>query len=106
MENINIELLYGEINRKVTNLYAGIAVDTVKAGVYPKTPPIPLVTIVQVEGFARKIMGARVGLGNAQYAQLGIQAMKVSDTSSIFNVLDYDDLLLGPSALYSNLSRH
>ena len=49
-ENINIELLYGEINRKVTNLYAGIAVDTVKAGVYPKTPPIPLVTIVQVEG--------------------------------------------------------
>ena len=50
-------------------------------------------------------MGARVGLGNAQYAQLGIQAMKVEDdTSSIFNVLDYDDLLLGPSALYSNLS--
>ena len=35
-ENINIELLYGEINRKVTNLYAGIAVDTVKAGYTPR----------------------------------------------------------------------
>ena len=31
--------------------------------------------------------------------------MKVEDdTSSIFNVLDYDDLLLGPSALYANLT--
>ena len=50
-------------------------------------------------------MGARIGLGNVKYAQLGIQAMKVEDdTSSIFNVVDYDDLLLGPSALYSNLN--
>lgn len=105
-ENINIELLYGEINRKVTNLYAGVAVDTVKAGGIPQDTTYTLSYNSSGRGgFARKVMGARVGLGNAKYAQLGIQAMKVEDdTSSIFNVLDYDDLLLGPSALYSNLS--
>jgi len=105
-ENINIELLYGEINRKVTNLYAGIAVDTVKAGGIPQDTTYTLSYDNSGRGgFARKIMGARVGLGNAKYAQLGIQAMKVEDdTSSIFNVLDYDDLLLGPSALYANLT--
>ena len=105
-ENINIELLYGEINRKVTNLYAGIAVDTVKAGGIPQDTTYTLSYNSSGRGgFTRKIMGARIGLGNVKYAQLGIQAMKVEDdTSSIFNVVDYEDLLLGPSALYSNLN--
>ncbi|MEL0010851.1 MAG: hypothetical protein VW868_04755, partial [Bacteroidota bacterium] len=107
-ENINVELLYGEINRKVTNLYSGVLVDTVKAGVIPQDTTYTLSYESSGRGgFARKVMGARIGLGNAKYAQLGIQAMKVEDdTASIFNVLDYDDLVLGPSVLYGSLSAY
>ena len=107
-ENINVELLYGEINRKVTNLYSGVLVDTVKAGGIPQDTTYTLSYESSGRGgFARKVMGARIGLGNAKYAQLGIQAMKVEDdTASIFNVLDYDDLVLGPSVLYGSLSAY
>ena len=107
-ENINLELLYGEINRKVTNLYAGVVVDTVKAGGIPQDTTYTLSYETSGRGgFARKVMGARVGLGNAKYAQLGIQAMKVEDdTTSIFNVLDFDDLIVGPSGLYSSLTAY
>ncbi|MBO6522691.1 MAG: hypothetical protein JJ971_02605 [Balneolaceae bacterium] len=92
---INVQFLYGELSRKVTNLYTSVEVDTVIAGGVPQDTTYTLGYESSGRGtFARKIIGGRVGLGNPRKFQLGIQAMKVEDdTSSIFNVIDYTDLV-------------
>ncbi len=102
---LNVQFVYGEVSRKVTNQYASVQVDTVLAGGIPQDTTYTLNYNDSGRGtFARKIIGGRVGLGNPKKFQFGIQAMKVEDdTSSIFNVVDYNDLLLSPT-LASGLS--
>ncbi len=98
---INVQFLYGEVSRKVTNQYNTVQVDTVLAGGIPQDTTYTLNYNDSGRGtFSRKIIGGRVGLGNPKKFQFGIQAMKVEDdTSSIFNVVDYNDLLLSPNLL-------
>lgn len=103
---INLQFLYGEVNRKITNQFSPVSVDTVIAGGVPQDTTYTLGFESNGRGtFKRKIIGGRVGLGNPRTFQLGIQAMKVEDdTTSIFNVLDYNDLVFSSSALNRNLS--
>ncbi len=91
---INVQFLYGELSRKITNLYSSVEVDTVIAGGVPQDTTYTLGYENSGRGtFARKVIGGRIGLGNPRKFQFGIQAMKVEDdTSSIFNVIDYTDL--------------
>ncbi|RNC83430.1 MAG: hypothetical protein ED557_11820 [Balneola sp.] len=96
---VNVQFLYGEVSRKVTNIYSTVEVDTVFAGGIPQDTTYTLSYQDNGRGtFARKIIGGRIGLGNPRKFQFGIQAMKVEDdTSSIFNIVDYNDLLLSPT---------
>lgn len=98
---INVRFIYGELSRKVTNLYSSIEVDTVIAGGIPQDTTYTLGYEETGRGtFARKIIGGRIGLGDPKKFQLGIQAMKVEDdTTSLFNVIDYTDLQAAPQFL-------
>lgn len=108
-ENINVQFVYGELSRKVTNIYTSIDEEFVYADETQTTVVDTTYTLGFESGgrgtFKRNIIGGRVALGNPRYFQLGVQAMKVEDdTSSIFNVVDYSNILQGPTSLLSNLS--
>lgn len=104
---INVQFLYGELSQKITNEYSSVEVDTVLAGGIPQDTTYTLAYQESGRGtFSRKVIGGRVGLGNPRKFQIGVQAMKVEDdTTSIFNVLDYNDLLLAPTQLNSSLTQ-
>lgn len=105
-ENLNIQFMHGELSRKVTNLYNPIEADVVTVNGNPQDTLYTLGLQNNGQGtFARKITAVRVGLGNPKYVQLGIQAMKVEDdTSSVFNVIDFDDITSDNTSLLSNLT--
>jgi hypothetical protein len=104
-EGLNVQFLYGELSRKITNQYTTVAVDTVYGGGIPQDTTYTLGYESGGRGtFARKVIGGRVGIGNPRKFQFGIQAMKVEDdTTSIYNVVNFDDMLNGPTSLYANL---
>lgn len=108
-ENINVQVLYGELSREITNLYTTIDEEFV----YTDSTQTEVVDTTYTLGFEsggrgtfkRNVIGARVALGNPRYIQLGVSAMKVEDdTTSIFNVIDYNDVLQQPGFLLNNLS--
>lgn len=106
-DNFNVEFVIGELNRKVSNLYSGLLREekTDNSG-----NPVDTTYTLQYQNqgkgnFSRKITAGRVAFGNERKFQLGIHAMKVQDdTTSLFNIRDYNSLLEGPATLYSNLS--
>lgn len=108
-EGLNFQFIYGEINRKVTNRYNPIEVDTVFSTAVPDSILDKNYTLgFQSAGrgtFRRKVIGGRIGLGNPKKFQFGFQAMKVEDdTTSLFNVVNFRDVLEGSSDLYTHLS--
>lgn len=108
-ENINVQFLYGELSRDITNIYTSIDEEFVYSD-SAQTQVVDTTYTLSFENggrgtFKRNIIGGRVALGNPRYIQLGIQAMKVEDdTTSIFNVSNYTDILQQPGALLNNLS--
>ncbi len=106
-ESFNIQFLYGEINRKVNNLYQGVTrneIDDGAGNVVDTTYTLNYENLGKGT-FTRKITGGRVAFGNERKFQLGIHAMKVEDdTTSIFNIRDYNTLLDASPTLYSNLT--
>lgn len=108
-ENINIQFLYGELSRDITNLYTNIDEEFVYSD-STQTQVVDTTYTLSFENggrgtFKRNVIGGRVAIGNPRYIQLGVQAMKVEDdTTSIFNVIDYNDVLRQPGALLNNLS--
>ena len=105
-DGLHMQFVYGEINRKVANIYSSIAVDTVYAGGVPQDTTYTLGFNSGGRGtFKRKIIGGRFALGSPRAFQFGLQALKVEDdTSSIYNVTNFSDLIQGPSSLYNNLT--
>lgn len=108
-ENINVQFLYGELNRKITNLYGSIEREEIYADSMQTNPVDTTYTLTfQNSGrgtFSRKITGGRIALGNSKSFQFGIQAMKVEDdSSSIFNITDYSDVHNSPTFLLSGLT--
>ncbi len=111
-ENLNLQFIYGEINRKITNLYSMVVVeeDTINAVVVDTSYTLKFED--QGRGtFQREIIGGRVAFGNEDHFQIGVQAMKVQDdTTSIFNVQNFNDLnntlLAGINTAGSDPQRH
>jgi hypothetical protein len=105
-ENFNVQFIYGELNRKIKNLYTGVLIEeeAVGSGAVVDTSYTLQYDNLGKGTFSRKVIGGRVAFGKSEKVQLGIQAMKVEDdTTSLFNVRDYFDLLNGPSSLYQNV---
>ena len=109
LENINVQFLYGELSRKITNRYTSINEEFV----YLDSTQTTIVDTTYTLGledrgrgtFKRNIVGGRVALGNPRFFQLGIQALKVEDdTTSIFNVVDYSNIFEGPTSLINGVS--
>ncbi|MCG8374241.1 MAG: hypothetical protein MI700_11930 [Balneolales bacterium] len=108
-ETVNVQFVYGELNRKITNRYSTIVAEDVFLESNPDSVLDRTYTLSYQDGgrgtFDRKIIAGRVALGNPRHFQIGIQAMKVEDdTSSIFNVIDYLDVLASPTSLLGNLT--
>lgn len=108
-ENINVQFIYGELSRKVTNLYTSVEeefvyLDSTQTTVVDTTYTLGLESSGRGT-FKRNIIGGRVALGNPRHFQIGVQALKVEDdTTSIYNVIDYSNILEGPTSLLSGLS--
>lgn len=108
-ENINVQFVYGELSRKVSNIYTSVNEELVFADEAQTTVVDTTYTLGLESGgrgtFKRNIIGGRVAIGNPRYIQLGVQALKVEDdTTSIYNVIDYSNILEGPTSLLSGLS--
>lgn len=107
-DNFNVQFVYGEVNRKVDNLYSGVDRTEVTDGagnVVDTTYTLQFQDLGKGT-FTRKITAGRIALGNEKHFQVGLHAMKVEDdTTSIFNVRNFNTLLTAPPSLYSNLSQ-
>tara|TARA_R110002096_G_scaffold303080_6_gene498062 strand:+ start:4289 stop:7024 length:2736 start_codon:yes stop_codon:yes gene_type:complete len=104
-DNFNVQFIYGEVNRKIENLYTGIDRQEVVLGSQVVDTSYALKYDNRGKGaFKREIIGGRVALGNERKFQIGFQAMKVEDdTSSVFNARSFTDILGRSPAYYSNL---
>lgn len=106
-EKINVQFLYGELQRKITNQYDSLTVQNVvnqADSVVDKN----YILSYQDDGkgvFQRKITGVRLGFGNKEKFQWGFHALKIQDdTTSLFNVRNYRDVLERNSLAKSNLT--
>lgn len=106
-ENINMQFIYGELQRGITNLYDSLLVENVVIGADSVVDKNYFLTY-QDRGrgnFQRKITGGRFSFGNEDKFQLGFHALKIEDdTTSILNVRDYSDLAGYNSNLLNNLN--
>ncbi|MEO1021437.1 MAG: hypothetical protein AAFW89_02755 [Bacteroidota bacterium] len=106
-DNLNLQFIYGDINRSITNRYLGIDTETVSLDgeVIDTTYTLQF----QNDGrgtFRREIIAGRLALGNERHFQIGAHVMKVEDdTTSIFNVVDFEDLTVGGTESASLLSQ-
>ena len=107
-DNFNIQFVYGEVNRKITNLYSDLNKSNVTDGsgnIVDTTYTLGFESLGKGT-FTRKITAGRIAFGNERKFQLGFHAMKVEDdTTSIFNIRDFTTLLDAPPSLYSNLDQ-
>lgn len=107
-DNFNVQFVYGEVNRKVTNLYSGVdrVEKTDGSGNVVDTTYTLKFEDLGKGTFTRKITAARVALGNERHFQIGLHAMKVEDdTTSIFNIRNFNTLLQAPPSLYTDLDQ-
>jgi hypothetical protein len=106
-ENINLQFIYGELDREIVNQYDSLIVEDVVVGADSVVDQNFLLTY-QEGGrgtFQRKVTGGRIGFGNEEKFQIGIHALKIQDdTTSIFNVRDYLDLANSSAFFNSNLN--
>ncbi len=93
-ESLNVQFIYGELSRKVTNLYSSVLVEEEEFNGTVVDTTYTLQYQNQGRGtFQREILGGRIGIGNERKFQIGVQAMKVQDdTTSIFNIRNFNDL--------------
>lgn len=108
-ENLNFQFVYGEVNRNISNLYSKVNRSEVTNN---SGAPVDTTYTLGFENlgkgsFTRKITAGRISVGNERLFQFGLHVMKVEDdTTSIFNVRDFNSLLQAPSSLYSNLDQN
>ncbi|MTI88612.1 MAG: hypothetical protein FH748_11645 [Balneolaceae bacterium] len=107
-KNVNLQFIYGELDRKVTNLYGELLINEQQT---PGGTVVDTTYTVTYEdqgrgSFKRDVLGARVGFGNPDKFQWGFHALKIKDdTTSLFNIRDYYTLLDAQPGFYNNLSQ-
>lgn len=106
-ENINAQFIYGELNRKVTNLYTNIEREELTLSNQVVDTSYTLKYENGGRGaFKQEILGGRIAFGNERKFQLGFHAMKVQDdTTSIFNARTFSDIFNNEPRLYNGLSQ-
>lgn len=89
---LNVQVVYGELNRKVPTLYQDIAVtiDSTDFGgtVVTDTSFSMLFQPGGTGTHRRMIMASRLSLGSGRYAQLGFNALKVKDDIHSIAIID------------------
>lgn len=98
-QNLNAQVLYGQMRRSVNNLYGQVEYDEeiVNQG-SPNADTLYNYSLSFQDGgigtFEREIMGGRFAIGNGKYFQLGFNGMRVADLeSSLTTIRNYDDLM-------------
>lgn len=106
-EKLNMQFIYGELDRKITNQYDSLIVEDIVIGADSVVDKNYILTY-QDGGrgtFQRKITGGRLSFGDEDAFQWGFHALKIQDdTTSILNVRDYLDIANSGLALNNNLS--
>lgn len=91
-KTFNVQVVYGELNRKVPTLYEPIAelVDTTDFGgtIYTDTTYSLRFQPGGAGTHKRMILASRVSFGSGRYAQIGINALKVKDDVRSISVVD------------------
>lgn len=104
-KNINLQFLYGSLDRKITNLYEKISSEVITSS---DNTPIDTTYSLSYEGrgnFQRNIVGGRLGFGNENKFQIGLQMLKIKDdTTSLQNIRSYLDVGTSGSPLTTELS--
>jgi hypothetical protein len=106
-ENLNLQFLFGELSREITNRYGSLNRNEITA---PDGSVVDTTYTLGFENqgqgtFRRQIVGGRVGFGNPDRFQFGIHALKVQDdTTSIRNIGDFTSLQNFRPDLVSGLS--
>lgn len=110
-ENINLQFLYGRLNREVTNLYEPIVATYDTVAVTPADGPVIDSTYALHFGeqgrgtYRRKLVGGRLAFGNGRHVRFGLHALKIQDdTTSIQTINDFRDVLLYQSDIAGGLS--
>jgi len=98
--NINVQFLYGRLNRRITNIYKPIQASLDTVAVYSSGGAVVDSSFslgFQDRGrgmYRRNIMGGRVSFGNGRHIQWGVNALKVEDdTTSISPIQNFNDLI-------------
>lgn len=106
-KNFNLQFVYGELDRSITNQYDSLLVENIENSSGDVVDNNYFLTY-QDGGrgtFRRKILAGKIGFGNEEKFQIGLNAMRVQDdTTSIFNARDYLDILNSNISLSNNLT--
>lgn len=110
-ENVNLQFLYGRLNREVTNLYEPIVATYDTVATTPSGGPVIDSTYALHFGdqgrgtYRRKLVGGRLAFGNGRHVRFGLHALKIQDdTTSIQTINDFRDVLLYQSDIAGGLS--
>ncbi|MEX0845954.1 MAG: hypothetical protein WD022_11775 [Balneolaceae bacterium] len=106
-ENINFQFIYGELDHNITNQYDSLLVKNVVNSADSVIDQNYLLTFEDGGRgtFRRKVIGGRFSLGKEEKFELGFNALKIQDdTSSIYNVRNYQDIFNSNLDLNNNLS--
>lgn len=103
---INLQFLYGKINRDVTNIYDAVSLNIIESNGAPIDTTYTLNFEQNGTGtFQRDVIGGRLGFGGGRNFQWGFNFLKVrDDTTSLATINNYDDLLGTQPVLDDNLS--
>lgn len=106
-KNLNFQFIYGELDRSITNQYDSLLVEDIVNSSGDVVDNNYFLTY-QDGGrgtFRRKVLAGKIGFGNEEKFQIGLNAMRVQDdTTSIFNARDYLDILNSNISLSNNLT--
>ncbi|MBD3617522.1 MAG: hypothetical protein HUJ22_13230 [Gracilimonas sp.] len=106
-DRLNFQFIYGELDRSITNQYDSLIVEEVVDGSGTTVDRNYMLTY-QDGGrgtFKRKIRGGKIAFGNEEKFQMGFHALKIQDdTTSIFNVRNYLDIMNSDLTLNNNLT--
>ncbi len=102
---IETQILRGQLNRSVSNLYESLNVEQIMIG---EIVVDTLVTLGYREGglgtYKQNITGGRIAFGNRDRFQVALQGAKIQDdTTSIRVIRDYNDLVLYDQNLAATL---
>ena len=106
-EKLNVQFIYGKLDRSITNLYDSLAVRDVLDSNNNVVSKNYLLTY-ENDGrgtFRRNLVGGRISYGDERNWQVGLHALKIhDDTTSILNARDYLDIVNSSLDLNTNLT--